>query len=119
MLEILDFGAKIKLQNIEYCTQTSFNILASVTHEIAHEARGVATNSAGLDAFPVFIPHCIYKATMVYLHNERISEGGDPNLLIQPLKNLLGYIGLRWGAGSKNLTSVIWHCLGKMLIINL
>lgn len=117
MLEMLDFGAKLKLENIEYCTQTSFNILASVTHEIAHEARAVATYSAGLDALPVFLPHCIYKAAIVYLHNSRISEGSDSNLLIQPLKNLLGYIGLRWGSASTNITSIIWRCPGKMLII--
>lgn len=105
MLEILEFGSQIQVEDNEYCVQTSFNILTSLTHEITHGASCVTTDSAVLATLPVFISHCIYKAAIVYLYDAKVSEGGHPKLLIQPLKNLLVYIGSRWGAASKKLTS--------------
>lgn len=101
MLEVLEFGSKVEPQDNEYCVQASLNILTSLTQEIAHGARGVKTDSAGLAALPVFISHCIYKAAIVCLRDTKVSKDGKLKLLIQPLKDLLGYIGLRWCAGSK------------------
>lgn len=102
MLEVLEFGSKVEPQDNEYCVQASLNILRSLTHEIAHGARGVKTDSAGLAALPVFITHCVYKAAIICLHDAKVSKDGNVKL-IQPLKDLLGYIGLRWGAASKKL----------------
>lgn len=105
MLEILDFGSQVQPDDNEHCIQTSLNILTSLTHEIAHGASSVTANSnpALLETLPVFIPHSIYKAAIVYLHDERISRDIDKTLLIRPLKDILRYIGLRWGAASKNI----------------
>ncbi|KFY98270.1 hypothetical protein V498_01535 [Pseudogymnoascus sp. VKM F-4517 (FW-2822)] len=100
MLEILDFGSQVQQDDNEHCIQTSLNILTSLTHEIAHGASSVTANSnpALLETLPVFIPHSIYKAAIVYLRDERISGDIDKTLLIRPLKDILRYIGLRWGA---------------------
>ncbi|OBT80367.1 hypothetical protein VF21_00894 [Pseudogymnoascus sp. 05NY08] len=98
MLEVLEFGSKVEPQDNEYCVQASLNILASVTHEIAHGARRVTIDSAALATLPVFIPHCIYKAAIVCLHDAKVFKDSNLKLRIQPLKDLLGYIGLRWGA---------------------
>ncbi|OBT39506.1 hypothetical protein VE00_10394 [Pseudogymnoascus sp. WSF 3629] len=99
MLEVLEFGSKVEPQDNEYCVQASLNILTSLTQEIAHGARGVKTgDSAALAALPVFISHCVYKAAMVCLRDTKVSKDGNLKLKIQPLKDLLGYIGLRWGA---------------------
>ncbi|OBT41202.1 hypothetical protein VE00_08123 [Pseudogymnoascus sp. WSF 3629] len=100
MLEVLEFGSKVEPQDNEYCVQASLNILMSLTQEIAHGATGVKTgDSAALAALPVFISHCVYKAAMVCLRDAKASKDGNAKLRIQPLKDLLGYIGLRWGAG--------------------
>lgn len=105
MLEILESGSKVQPKDNEHCIQTSLNILTSLTHEIAYGVSRVAANPALFESLPVFISHSIYKAAIVYLHDARVSKGGDPNLLIQPLKDLLGFIGSRWGAASKRLIS--------------
>ncbi|OBT87719.1 hypothetical protein VE02_04083 [Pseudogymnoascus sp. 03VT05] len=98
MLEVLEFGSKVEPQDNEYCVQASLNILTSLTHEIAHGARAVTTDSAALETLSVFIPHCIYKAAIVCLHDAKVSKDSNLKLRIQPLKDILGYIGLRWGA---------------------
>lgn len=105
MLEILEFGSQIQAENNEYCVQASLNILTSLTHEIAHGASCVTTDSVVLATLPVFISHFIYKAAIVYIYDAKVSDGGNPKLLIQPIKDLLGYIGSRWCAASKNRTS--------------
>jgi hypothetical protein len=99
MLEVLEFGSKVEPQDNEYCVQASLNILMSLTQEIAHGATGVKTGDSA--ALPVFISHCVSKAAMVCLRDAKASKDGNAKLRIQPLKDLLGYIGLRWGAGSK------------------
>ncbi|OBT68519.1 hypothetical protein VE03_01819 [Pseudogymnoascus sp. 23342-1-I1] len=100
MLEILDFGSQVQQEDNEHCIQTSLNILTSLTHEIAHGASSVTANSnpALLETLPVFIPHSIYKAAIVYLHDANIPRDVDKRLLVRPLKDLLEYIGSRWGA---------------------
>lgn len=103
MLEVLEFGCKVEPQDNEYCVQASLNILTSLTHEIAHGARGVATDKAALETLPVFISHCIYKAAIVCLRDTKASKDSNAKLRIQALKDVLRYISLRWGGASKKL----------------
>ncbi|PLB50136.1 hypothetical protein P170DRAFT_508355 [Aspergillus steynii IBT 23096] len=100
MLEVLEFGSHINLPANEYCTQTSINILASLVHEIGHEAKATVATPTEPATLPVFIIHCIYKAAIVYLRDARLSGGVDPEPSIRPLTDLLRHIGMRWRAAS-------------------
>lgn len=96
MLETLDFGSHMNIPDNESCILTSLSILKSLVYEIS---RGEDV-SPPIATLSVFLPHYLYKAAEVCLSDARISEGVDTEPLIRDLKDLLGYLELRWVAAS-------------------
>jgi hypothetical protein len=120
MLETLEVGSHMNIPDNEYCIRTSINILKSLVHEIARGAE--ISPPVEMVNLSVFLPHCIYKAAMVCLGDARVSGCVDPEPSIRPLKDLLGYLGMRWVAASTcapynyicvNLTNPDRTLLGK------
>ncbi|KAJ5923073.1 hypothetical protein N7516_010776 [Penicillium verrucosum] len=104
MLETLEVGSHMNIPDNEYCIRTSINILKSLAHEIARGAE--ISPPVEMMTLSVFLPHCIYKAAMVCLGDARVSGCVDPESLIQPLKDLLGYLGMRWMAAKRYLAKL-------------
>ncbi|KAJ5429460.1 hypothetical protein N7491_006476 [Penicillium cf. griseofulvum] len=104
MLETLEVGSHINIPDNEYCINTSLNILKSLVHEIARGAE--ISPSVKMMNLSVFLPHYIYKAAMVYLGDARVSGCVDPEPSIRPLKDLLGYLGMRWVAAKRYLAKL-------------
>ncbi|KAJ5828975.1 uncharacterized protein N7525_007228 [Penicillium rubens] len=98
MLETLEVGSHMNIPDNECCIRTSINILKSLVHEIARGAE--VSPPVEMMTLSVFLPHCIYKAAMVCLGDSRVSGCVDPEPSIRPLKDLLGYLGMRWVAAS-------------------
>lgn len=102
MLEILETGSHMGIrENNKQCVHTSVNILKSLVHEVGRGPSESSPLSIELAALPVFLPHCLYKAAVLSLSDARVSGGVDPEPSIRPLKDLLGYLGMRWMAASK------------------
>lgn len=87
----------------ECCIHTSLNILKSLIYEIAQGAE--TSPPIETATLSVFLPHSIYKAAMMCLHNVRLAGVVDPEPPIRSLKALLGYLGMRWLAASTWPTS--------------
>ncbi|KAJ5456729.1 hypothetical protein N7530_012003 [Penicillium desertorum] len=104
MLETLEVGSHMNIPDNEYCIRTSINILKSLVHEIARGAE--ISPPVEMVNLSVFLPHCIYKAAMVFLGDARVSGCVDPEPSIRPLKDLLGYLGMRWVAAKRYLAKV-------------
>lgn len=102
MLETLELGSRMNIPDNEYCISTSLNILSSLVHEIARGAE--ISPPVEIMTLSVFLSHCIYKAAMVCLGDARVSGCVDPEPSIRPLKDLLGYLGMRWVAASMSHT---------------
>lgn len=82
----------------ERCTLTSLNTLKSLVREIAREED--ISPTIELATSSVFLPHCLYKAAMVCLGDDRVSGGVGPELSVRPFKAILGCLGVRWVAAS-------------------
>ncbi|KAJ5269504.1 hypothetical protein N7505_005262 [Penicillium chrysogenum] len=104
MLETLEVGSHMNIPDNECCIRTSINILKSLVHEIARGAE--VSPPVEMMTLSVFLPHCIYKAAMVCLGDSRVSGCVDPEPSIRPLKDLLGYLGMRWVAAKRYLAKV-------------
>ncbi|CAG8008683.1 unnamed protein product [Penicillium nalgiovense] len=104
MLETLEVGSHMNTPDNEYCIRTSISILKSLVHEIARGAE--ISPPVEMMTLSVFLPHCIYKAAMVCLGDARVSGCVDPEPSIRPLKDLLGYLGMRWVAAKRYLAKV-------------
>lgn len=98
MLEILEYGSQLKPPSIENCNKAALDVLQTLVDEITQGAASAVYNSsiATFDALPVFIPHCIYKAAMVYLQGQMPPIQGHAELIMRPLKDLLALISTRW-----------------------
>ncbi|KXG45632.1 uncharacterized protein PGRI_033990 [Penicillium griseofulvum] len=101
MLETLELGSRMNIPDNEYCISTSLNILSSLVHEIARGAE--ISPPVEIMTLSVFLSHCIYKAAMVCLGDARVSGCVDPEPSIRPLKDILGYLGMRWVAAKRYL----------------
>lgn len=73
MLEILEVGSHIGIPDNKWCTLTSLNILKSLVREIVREEDISPTIELG--TLSVFLSHCLYKAAMVCLADDRVSGG--------------------------------------------
>ncbi|CAP95657.1 Pc21g07600 [Penicillium rubens Wisconsin 54-1255] len=104
MLETLEVGSHMNIPDNECCIRTSINILKSLVHELARGAE--VSPPVEMMTLSVFLPHCIYKAAMVCLGDSRVSGCVDPEPSIRPLKDLLGYLGMRWVAAKRYLEKV-------------
>lgn len=103
MLETLEVGSHMYISDNECCIHTSLNILKSLIYEIAQGAE--TSPPIETATLSVFLPHSIYKAAMMCLHNVRLAGVVDPEPPIRSLKALLGYLGMRWLAASTWPTS--------------
>lgn len=99
MLETLEVGSHMAAPDNEDCIRTSLNILKSLVHEIAREGGEISPPIEMMTLF-VFLPHCLYKTAMVCLSDVRVLGGVDPEPSIRLLKDLLGYLSIRWVAAS-------------------
>lgn len=100
MLQILEYGSQVEQSSIEYCNIAALNMLQTLVNEIAQTATSIVYNSSltMIDALPVFISHCTYKAVMVYLQVSRQPGQGDAEPTIRPLMDMLSLINTRWTA---------------------
>lgn len=98
MLEILEYGSKLIPPSIENCNKAALYVLPTLISEIAQGAASIVYDPSlvAVDALPVFIPHCIYKAAMVYLQGQRQSGQGGAEPILLPLMDLLRLISKRW-----------------------
>ena len=99
MLEALEVASHMDAQENFHCISTSVNILNSLVREMGIGAKlHSPVDAAG---FSIFLPHCLFKAAMLCLSDDRVSGGADLVSTIQPLGALLDRLGMRWVAASK------------------
>lgn len=103
MLEILEYGSQLEQSSIEHCNIAALDMLQTLVNEIAQAAtsEGYNTSLVTVDALPVFIPHYIYKAVMVFLQAPRQPGQEDTVSTIRPLMHLLKLISTRWTAAGR------------------
>ena len=87
---------------------TSLRLLESTVEELVHvsydfTAAISSDDFEGLQCLPVFVPHSIYKAAFVLMHELQYTKKLDVGHAISSLKSLLKYMGTRWLAGSMDL----------------
>ncbi|CAI7579032.1 unnamed protein product [Penicillium palitans] len=104
MLETLEVGSHMYISDNECRIHTSLNILKSLIYEIAQGAE--TSPPIETATLSVFLPHSIYKAAMMCLHDVRLAGVVDPEPPIRSLKALLGYLGMRWLAARRYLAKI-------------
>ncbi|KNG80510.1 hypothetical protein ANOM_010058 [Aspergillus nomiae NRRL 13137] len=69
LMTVLEFGCSFKASGIESCVVGSYRLMHNVVEELVNASESFAAQirPADLEALPVFVVHCIYKAARVLL----------------------------------------------------
>ncbi|GAB1201502.1 hypothetical protein APSETT445_000076 [Aspergillus pseudonomiae] len=105
LMTVLEFGCSFKASGMDSCVVGSYRLMHDVIEELVNASESFAAQirPADLEALPVFVVHCIYKAARVLLGVLRDSPRFDSRRAVGALERVLQCMSTRWMAGKRYL----------------